>query len=299
MGKKQINVLITGSNGLIGSHLYKFLDKNPKYHVRGIDLYNSDYNMDLSKILPGQQDILEEQIRKADYVFHFAASVGVENINVMNSYDIDKNLLPLFAKYKTKVIYSSSSEVYGSSKKPLKETSKIKLHHSKNGYPVQKLMTENLLKAMEIPHITVRFFNVVGPKQKASHGFVIPRFIKNALEDKPINVYQKKSVRCFMDVRDAILLLELLMKKPFKGEVYNVGNPKNEISMLKLAKYIKYITKSKSKINITNDRKDEIKYRIPDCTKADSIFKPFRCIGNIVDNIIRHDFSEYVRYEDG
>ena len=267
--KKQI--LITGSNGFIGSHLYNHLVKEG-YYVRGIDLQNSDYNMDLSDLTDKDKEILEDIIIHSDIVFHLAASVGVDNINIINSYKIDNNLMELFRKYKPKVIYSSSSEVYGKSKKPMKESGKLKLPGIHNGYPVQKLMTENLLKAYKIPHTIIRFFNIIGPGQSAKQGFVIPRFIEASQNDKPIKVYQEKSVRTFMDIRDVLPVLEKLMYRDI--DVINIGNPDNTYSILDVANMIKDVSKSDSKIIITDDRKSEIKYRLPDVSKMLQIHIP-------------------------
>jgi UDP-glucose 4-epimerase len=280
-----IKVLITGSNGFLGRNLYKYLNNKKKYLVRGIDLVNSDYNMDLSALNKSKYDILEDQIQKADVVFHFAASVGVDNINIVNSYNIDNNILKLFEFYKCKVIYSSSSEVYGSQNKPLKETSKLKIDSKKCGYPIQKLMTEQLLKSLNIPHTIIRFFNIIGPGQNPHQGFVIPRFIKSALSDKPIEVYQPESVRCFMDIRDVLPVLEKLIKSDI--DIINIGNPKNEINMLELARMVKYITKSKSKIKIVKKRKNEIKNRIPNVDKMKELYKCKYSLRYTLENIIK------------
>ena len=272
---KKINVLITGSAGFLGKNLYKYLDNKPEYNVVGIDLYNTptcDYKMTLSSLISEEDyKILEKEVRKAHVVFHFAASVGVDNINIVNSYMIDHNLLGLFEMYKPKVIYSSSSEIYGSRKKPVKETSTAKLQSGKRGYPIQKLMTEEMLKALDIPHTTVRFFNIIGPGQNGEQGFVIPRFIESALSNKDIDVYQAESVRCFMDIRDTLEVLEKLIHKDI--DILNIGNAKTEINMLELAKMIKYLTKSKSKIKTSGKRKNEIKYRIPDTSKMENLYK--------------------------
>jgi UDP-glucose 4-epimerase len=258
----------------LGRSLYNYLDNEPEYNVVGIDLYNTptcDYNMDLSTLSEKDYKILEKEVRKAHIVFHFAASVGVDNINILNSYMIDHNLLGLFEMYKPKVIYSSSSEIYGSRKEAVKETSAAELQYGKRGYPVQKLMTEEMLKALDIPHTIVRFFNIVGPGQNGEQGFVIPRFIESALLNKDIDVYQPESIRCFMDIRDALEVLEKLIHEDI--DVLNIGNRKTEINMLELAKMIKYLTKSKSKIKTSGKRKNEIKYRIPDTSKMKNLYK--------------------------
>jgi len=283
---KNTRILITGSNGLIGRNLYKHLVKEG-YHVRGIDLQNSDYNMDLSDLNEIDRTILEDAIIHTDVVFHLAAQVGVDLCHnkgtMIISQEIDNNLFPLFEKYKPKVIYPSSSEVYGSNKKHVKETDDFKILNKSTGYSAQKLASEFLIRHYNFPFTIVRFFNVIGPGQSAENGFVIPRFIDSAITDKPLDVFQKNSTRAFMDIRDCVQVLEKLIHKDV--DTVNIGNPDNLVTMKKLAKIVKKITKSNSKINILSKRNEEIKYRVPDTTRMLKLMYPWKPKYSLKDTI--------------
>jgi UDP-glucose 4-epimerase len=250
--------------------------------------------MDLSNLSVDDFTILEKQIQKANVVFHFAASVGVDNIDIVNSYMIDHNILNLFEMYKPKVIYSSSSEVYGDRKTPMKEDDILKIDPKKGGYPTQKLMTEQMLKALDIPHIIVRFFNIVGPGQNAEQGFVIPRFIESALLEEPLEVYQPESVRSFMDIRDALEVLENLIYLE-GNDVINIGNPDNKYNMKKAAKKVRKVFKKrfnyKPEIKITNKRSNEIKNRIPDITKMKKLYTPKYSLEDTIKYILKEEYE--------
>jgi nucleoside-diphosphate-sugar epimerase len=270
----KIKILITGSNGFLGRNLYKHLKTKQGFEVTGIDKDKSstvDHCMDLSTLDKKDLDLLDTLVLESSVVYHFAASVGVDNIDIINSYMIDHNMLSLLDLYKPKVIYSSSSELYGDNLNA-KETDNIIINPSRGGYPAQKFMTEQLLKALEIPHICVRFFNIIGPGQSAKQGFVIPRFIESINENKNIEVYQN-STRSFMDVRDAVQVLELLMFQD-TNQTINIGNPENKITMLELAQLVKDVFNSESEIVLTNKREKEIKYRSPSVEKMNEIYTP-------------------------
>ena len=117
-----------------------------------------------------------------------ASSVGVKHVDehpkgsLRISFNINNNLFPLFEHYNSRVIFASSSEVYGDTE-DAKETDTLKIGSPDTlrwGYACGKLMSEFLLKTYSFPSTIVRFFNVSGPGQLYNYGMVLPTFIKNA-----------------------------------------------------------------------------------------------------------------------
>ena len=251
------NILITGSNGFIGNALFNKLSENPKLSVKGVDLYdiekNNCYNIDLSE----RSEIFESLVKEADIIFHFAASVGVENINFINSYKIDNNLFNIIENLENppKIIYASSSEVFGDNEN-ITDASDFKITNIyRSGYAIQKLMSERLFQPYGV---IVRFFNVIGLNQSSEHGFVIPRFIESAKNNEDILVYQPDSTRSFIDLRNVVDILEKLINENPKQ--LNIGTDK-KYTILEVAEITKKIFESSSEIKIVSKRNDEIKHR--------------------------------------
>ena len=126
----------------------------------------------------------------------------------------------------------------------------------------------------------VRLFNTVGEGQSDQYGMVIPRFFTQALKNKPITVYGNgKQSRTFTYVEDVVRsLVKLINVKKSYGEVINVGGA-NKITILSLAKKIKLITKSKSKVKFISIKKvygksfEDCKIRIPSVAKLKKLIK--------------------------
>ena len=201
--------------------------------------------------------------------------------------------MKILNKHKTKVIYASSSEVYGDNI-DAKEDDIIKLIPKNNNYSIQKLMTEELLKAYDIPHIIVRFFNISGNNQ--SKNFVIPRFVEKAKNNEDIIVYYNDecpngSFRTFMDIRDTVEVLEKLIFLDDNEEIINVGNDENILDMHSLAEKIKAYFNSESQIILKKQRENEIKLRKPNIRKMIELtrYKPKYNIIDIIRNIDEAD----------
>jgi len=104
---------------------------------------------------------------------------------------------------------------------------------------------------------------------------VVPRFVKQALSNSPITVYDDgKQTRCFTDVADAVNSIVLLANShKAVGEVFNIGNPNNKITINALAKKIKTMTRSTSQIKHVSYEKaydkgfEDMRRREPDITK--------------------------------
>ena len=301
---KNKNILITGGAGFIGSHLAKFLvaKGNNIYVIDNLNT-SSKKNIQFSKkfkknfffIKSSIQDYskLETLIKKVDIIFHLAASVGVKNImrhptfSILNNLNTSKIIFEFASKYKKRIIFTSSSEVYGLSNRILLEDARVNLGNPKLirwNYACTKLSDEFLAmsyfieKKMKIT--IVRLFNTIGEGQSDQYGMVIPRFFAQAIRNKPITVYGNgKQSRTFTYVEDVVRsLIKLINVKKSYGEVINVGGA-NKITILSLAKKIKLITKSKSKVKFISIKKvygksfEDCKTRIPSVAKLKKLIK--------------------------
>ena len=184
-----MKILITGGTGFIGSHLTQFLKKDNDITIYDV---KKPIEKDVKFILG---DILDEQkilqsFQDFDAIIHLAATVGVKNtetnpVLTLNTNILGtKNILEACKKHNIKkVILASSSEIYGEPRKvPIDE---IQTPIPITTYGISKLASEEYLKSYAktcgFNYSILRFFNVVGPKQ--SSRFVLPEFIKNALNN--------------------------------------------------------------------------------------------------------------------
>lgn len=286
-------ILITGGAGFIGTALARNLvAKGLKVRLFDLDFTNHHLlcqkKGNFPKVERIQGSILDSNalcnaIRGCDYVAHLAAMLGVRktemrrieclNINILGTI----NVLEACLKEKVeKILFASSSEVYGEIEGlPVKEDS------SKNPvsiYAVTKLAGEEYVKGYgdryRLKYSIVRFFNVYGPGQVAE--FVMPRFIKKVLEDKPPVIYGDGSqIRAFCFVEDAVEgAVKALIDQNGENQIFNIGNDKEPISVKNLAnKIIKNSGKNLKPEFVPMSESDrqssrEIKRRIPCIDKA-------------------------------
>ena len=190
-----MKILITGGSGFIGTRLYKLL--KDKFQVTIFDKCQpaeSEANFISGSILDDQK--LSESIQGKDIVIHLAAAVGVKNTedNPVTTLDTNiigtKKILESCAKHKIKkIIFASSSEVYGEPKKIPTDESQTPIPITT--YGISKLAGEEYVrtfaKTYDFKFSILRFFNAVGPRQSLQ--FVLSEFIHNALNDKPIVIH--------------------------------------------------------------------------------------------------------------
>ena len=191
-----------------------------------------------------------------DYVFHYAALVGVKRTLANPSMVLEdlqgiKNILTLSKNTGVKrVFYSSSSEVYG---EPVhlpqhEETTPL---NSRLPYAIVKNAGEAFCKAFKqefnLDYTIFRFFNTYGPLQ--STDFVMSKFVRAAQRNDKITVYGKgDQTRTFCYIDDNIdATLKCLLENEYINDVVNIGNDV-QITILELAELIIKTTKSKSEI---------------------------------------------------
>lgn len=297
---KMKDILITGGAGFIGSNLTKFL-LNRGHKVTCFDNFSSGSMENIMNFLKNkrfrfiQGDILDENalkevIKRKDIVFHLAALLGVSEgvkrpIDIIRAdYQGTLNLLNIAHKVKTKkVFFSSSSEVYGkNTKMPLSEESD-RVYGSTNisrwAYGTAKSMVEHLLfafyKKYSLPFAIGRYFNIYGSgSYNRVYQHVITKFTLKALANEDITVYgDGKQKRSFMYIDDAVRATYQVAFET-SGEAYNIGT-KKAVSMTRLARLIKRLTKSKSKIIYINPKEslgegfEDTFVRIPNTLKIE------------------------------
>jgi len=153
---------------------------------------------------------------------------------------------------------------------------------SRWSYACSKAIDEFLALAYwnekKMPITIARLFNTIGPRQSGQYGMVVPRFVKQALAGEPITVYgDGLQTRVFSYVSDILDAFLSIVKSPkAKGEIFNLGGVQ-EISILDLAKLIKKLCRSQSKIRFVKYDKafqkgfEDLNRRVPDIAKARKI----------------------------
>ena len=292
MNSNKTKILVTGGAGNVGSALVEKLISNSKNYVVIVDNLSTGL---LSK-LPSSQytnwkfikadvnqlsDISSVMLSfNFDYVFHFAAVVGVirtqENpIDVLKDIEGIKNILN-FSKNSTvkHVYFSSSSEVYGEPVELPQNENRTPLN-SRVPYAVVKNVGECFFKsywqAYHLPYTIFRFFNTYGPNQ--STDFVVARFLAAAIKNKDITIYgDGLQTRTFTYVEDTINVCHSIFEnKLLANDVINIGN--DELMTIKdLALLTIQITNSQSKIiHLPPLKEGDMTRRQPDNEKMKSI----------------------------
>lgn len=256
-----MRIVITGANGFIGSALFKRFKK--KHKVLGIDKEGkSSKNFmiwDLTKDVPfydGEYEKLNKIHGKIDLIIHCANNVGVQHI-LGNPKFFKQNIRldewALNLQYKEpKIIYLSSSEVYGSNCECKEQDPFIIPQTVRGKYTLAKVLGETLLQEQERDYVIIRPFNVTGPGQNINKG-VIPKFINDMLDNKIINVNPNAS-RCFIHIDDFVNAVERIVNnfEQYNRNILNIGSNDNYITISKLAELIKKTLKSNSEFRYLN-----------------------------------------------
>ncbi len=280
-----MKVLVTGGAGFIGSHLVDFLvQKN--FEVKVLDnlstgnIKNLKDSYDKIEFIKGDIRDFETCLKATmgmEAIFHLAALGSVPRsiaepelslaVNIGGTVNIFSSALKNNIK---KIIYASSSSVYGDSKElPKKEGKEGK---PLSPYAYSKKTNEELAKLFketyDIDFIGLRYFNVYGPRQtpEGPYAAVIPRFFKNCLNKKPPEIFgDGTQTRDFTYVEDAILgtYNALFAKNGSWNRVYNISGGKR-ISVNELAKEVLNICKLNMKPVYLPERRGDVKHSLAD-----------------------------------
>lgn len=318
-----MNILVTGGAGFIGSHVVEH-HLNRGDEVVAVDDLSTGNRANIETFLRNRQfrfveaDImdwpgLEGAVQVADRVYHLAAIVGmfrvlrepvrVTQVNVCAT----ERLLETIAasKHRPQVVLASSSSVYSHThSRDLREDDELVYlprQGGLTGYALSKLTNEIQAMAYREEHglqVTIpRFFNAVGPRQTGNYGFVLPRFIKQALAGEPLTVFgDGTQTRSFCDVRDTVAAIDLLAGNPdAAGTPVNVGNER-ETRIVDLAEMVIARASSSSSVEFIPFEKaygakfDQITQRHPveERLRALTGFRPHWTLEQTIDDLLGH-----------
>jgi len=288
-------VLITGGAGFIGSTLAERLAKDNEVVL--LDRFfrdqpasftslgrNPNVRMIESDILEGAEVV--DLTREADVVIHAAAIVGVGRVCSYPRETLETNftgtsrILKALDKSRRleRFVYFSTSEVSGVNSFRVNEDTPTNVGpaaEARWSYAIAKLAGEHLVKAYHrqggMPVVTVRPFNVFGPRRLGAHAIL--GFILNSLMGNPIEVHGDGSqIRSWCYVEDFCDgIVEMIARPQAVGEVFNVGNPQNTLTILQLAREVIDVTGSSVPIELTESPFPDIEIRVPSLDKARQI----------------------------
>jgi UDP-glucose 4-epimerase len=308
-----MKVLITGGAGFIGSHLTDAFVKRGDT-VTIIDNFSTgtaDNIKSFAQIVDGDirdGTLVDKHVAQSDLVMHMAAALGVKNIMENPLESISTNLggsevlLKAATRHNKRTFIASTSEVYGKNpKQPLSEADDRVIGAPQNfrwTYSDAKALEEAVATIMhqqhQLPVTTIRFFNTVGPRQTGTYGMVLPRFVKCAKENSPLQVHgDGTQSRVFGHIADAVdAVFSLLDTEESIGQVFNVGG-QGETSIKDLATKVISQTNSKSEIQYIPYKEaygagfEDMQRRVPDLSKIKALtgWAPKRDLTQIISDI--------------
>jgi UDP-4-amino-4-deoxy-L-arabinose formyltransferase / UDP-glucuronic acid dehydrogenase (UDP-4-keto-hexauronic acid decarboxylating) len=265
------SVLILGVNGFIGNHLSERLLDSGRYEVHGMDLF-----ADSLQRLMGRPDFyfsegdisihrewIEYHVRKCDIVLPLVAiATPIEYVrNPLRVFELDfeENLrvVRYCAKYGKRIIFPSTSEVYGMCRDDRfdEDDSRLILGPIRKQrwiYSCSKQLLDRVIWAygakQGLPFTLFRPFNWIGPRldslesARIGSSRAITQLILNLAEGTPIKLVDGgRQKRCFTDVKDGVECLFRIIENPgnvCNGRIFNIGNPDNEASIEALAQML-------------------------------------------------------------
>lgn len=314
-----MKLLVTGAAGFIGAHLAKHL-LSQNHEVIGIDNLSPYYSPEYKKLrlekLVGTNpkftflelditnlDKISEIFGKNqfDVVFHLAAQAGVrysltnpyiyEKTNILGTLNILENLKK---SPKTRLIFASSSSVYGNSKNiPFSENDTDLWPISL--YGVTKRSNELMIKTYHdlfgIKSVCARFFTVYGPWGRPDMAYFM--FTKNILEGKKIEVFKLETQRDMTYIDDIIIGLDKILNSNLDFEIINLGNS-SPIKLEYLVTTLEKISGIKADLQITNLPKGDVNATYADISKANSLlgWKPITSVYSGLEKFVNWFQSE-------
>lgn len=296
-----MKILVTGGFGFIGTHLVEqLLEQGHNVHVvdnlstSAVDLpaYLAQVKRakDLTYVAASVEEFCSTRSNGAfDQIYHLASVVGPVGVleyggRLAQKIINDSQRVAALAKHcGAKLVEVSTSEVYGGGKNGYCTEDDFKVVQPRTSirleYAIGKLAAEiavvNATNTSGLKASVVRPFNVAGPRQSGKGGFVLPRFIKQAIAGEPLTVYGDGSmIRAFTHVGDVAAGIILVMENGRNGCAYNIGNPVNKTTILELARRVLSVTKSKSEIIFVDPKTlfgplfEEANDKYPDASRA-------------------------------
>lgn len=247
---KKEKALVTGGAGFIGGHLTEAL-LNKGYQVVVIDNLSTGRKQNMERFLSNpnltfvvaninDRNAIKEYFKGVDYVFHLAALADIipsivnpteyHQSNVAGTFNVLEIIREVCPGLK-KILYTASSSCYGIPDiYPTAEEAEIRLEYP---YAVTKYLGEELAlnwaKIYKLPVISLRLFNVYGPRSRTSgtYGAVFGVFLAQKLAKQPYTVVgDGTQTRDFTFVTDVVSAFIAAAESNFSGEIFNVGSGK-------------------------------------------------------------------------
>ena len=258
-----MNIAVTGGAGFIGSHIVEKLVERGDNVIVIDNLYTGKKEnlkavwdkIDFSEMDIRNFDLLKTKLKNIDGIFHEAALASVQDSFVKSEeyQDVNvngtENIFKLAKEFGFKVVYASSSSVYGNPIKiPIKEESE---KNPINPYAQTKLDDEILAKkyAKEgVKIIGLRYFNVFGERQSKNYAGVIKLFLERIENHNPPIINGNGSqIRDFVYVKDVVQANIMALESDVENAFINIGTGKT-VSILELANQI--VKSSNLKLNL-------------------------------------------------
>ena len=273
-------ILVTGGAGFIGSHLVDALAVDNDVRVLDdLSSGTSRYLHEDATLVEGDirnRDALEDATRDVDLIFHEAAIVDVTETVDRPAETNEVNLeagLALFEcarREDARVVVASSAAVYGHPVElPVTETTATE---PASPYGIQKLALDEYARLYDrlydLPTVTLRYFNVYGPRQQGPYSGVISTFLEQARAGDPITVEgDGEQTRDFVHVEDVVRANLLAATTDHVGQAFNVGTGERT-SILELAETVREATGADVPIVHRSPRQGDVRHSGADVSKA-------------------------------
>jgi len=273
------DILVTGGLGSVGSRLVEELESR-EHDVWIADLPHSNrdhyYRTDVSEYRQVER-VFED--RDFDYVYHLAAEFGRRNGE--EYYDTmwkanaigTKNVIRLQEEHGFKMIFSSSSEIYGDYEGVMDESVPVEEPlRQLNDYAISKWVNEqqimNSEERQDTETVRVRFFNNYGPGETYSeYRSVVAKFCFLALHDEPYHVYEDHS-RTFTYIDDTIETLANIVDNFHPGEAYNISGTDHRTIPELSDEILDHLGKDDSKVEYRSTEEHNTLTKKPSSEKA-------------------------------